>query len=130
VGILPGKGDDQPFRLGDLAIDALLPVLGPVGRALADAKGASGSDVHCAMKRGKALRTPPARCAIGLGPGLENERSRGIEDAVNDEFGARRCRRRTGWCRHLSILLTLQLAQISRHAIQALLPEPAIPLEP
>ena len=74
VGILPGEGEDDALRLDDFAIDAALPVIGALRRAHAEAVGAADADVHLAVDRGEALRSPPARDVLRLRPRLEHQR--------------------------------------------------------
>src|SRR4029077_5883953 len=70
VGILPAKCKDEALRLDHLAVDALLPMLGTLGRAHADTKGSTRPDIHVVINGREALRPPPARYPIGLGPCL------------------------------------------------------------
>src|SRR5207302_5695181 len=86
LAILPSEGKDEALRLDNLAVDALLPMVGALGRAHADAKGPARPDIHIAISRHEALWSPPARCAIGLCPRLKHEMARRIEDPCDDQF--------------------------------------------
>src|ERR1700730_16446469 len=100
--IFPGKSKYEALRLDHLAVDALLPILGSLGGAHAEAKGAARPDVHIAISRDEALRPPPARDTIGLGPRLEYQTARRIEDASDDELALSSLCDRASPCVHVS----------------------------
>src|SRR5262245_41903076 len=57
--ICPVPGHDESFRLDDLAIDALRPVIVTLGPAHVEAVGAAGSDVHLKDGAREPMRTEP-----------------------------------------------------------------------
>src|ERR1700731_3850202 len=80
---------NEAFRLDDLAIHALRPMVGAVGAAHVDAIGGARAKVDLANDRAReTFWAPPANHVFGIGPGLENKTARGIEDARDDEFEA------------------------------------------
>src|SRR5882757_10070600 len=91
VHIFEGVAEDDPLRFNDLAIHALLPLLGPLGRAHAEAPAATDPEIHLADRAGEAVRAPPAHQMFRLAPGLEDDASRGVEDSGDDELGAGCC---------------------------------------
>src|ERR1700692_3850366 len=81
-----GIGEYDPLRFDDLAIDALLPFLGSLGRAHAEAPGTADPEVHVADRAGEDVRAPPAHQVLRLAPGFEDDASRRVEDSGDDEL--------------------------------------------
>src|SRR6185312_7908695 len=71
--LFPGEGEDQAFRLHDLAIDAAHPIFLAVRSADAGAISAARPEIHLAGRRGVIAGTQPAHHVLRRGPGLEDE---------------------------------------------------------
>src|SRR5437016_9580569 len=78
-GVFPGKGEDEALRRHDLAIGAASAMPCPVGRAHAGAIGAARPHIHLAGNRREALRPPPLRRLLLIGPGREHNLARSEE---------------------------------------------------
>src|SRR6516164_4599341 len=59
--LFPGKSEDQPLRLDDLAIGTAGAVLGALGRTCTTPPLAANPHVHFIAHRSEALRPPPLR---------------------------------------------------------------------
>ncbi len=79
-------GEHEPLRRDDLADNALHRINGPVGAAHMDAQRTARPRLDFADRIGEAGGAPPLRQLLGIGPGLEHERARRIEDARDRHF--------------------------------------------
>src|SRR5208282_976024 len=81
-----GAYKDNPLRFDDLPILAGHRINRTVGCAHVDADGASRPRVQLADGVRESMRTPPLLHVFGIGPSLEDERTRRIKCARHDEF--------------------------------------------
>ena len=123
--------EDQPLRLHDLAIAALEPVVDAFGRTHADPKEAARPNVRLLRRyREAARRSLPVLQVLGIGPTFEDEFTRRIEQARDDQLILRRFGAALAFAllAAMFLLLLFQFAQILIQTIKTFVPETAIVL--
>jgi hypothetical protein len=83
---VPAVGVDQTLGFHDLDIDDLILIVDAIGAMHDEPPNAPGSHVHLVSSGRKVFWSPPLRHVFRIGPRLEHELSRRIEDPRDDDF--------------------------------------------
>src|SRR5271170_3123866 len=78
--------EDEPVRFFNLFKCPAHGKDGAVGAAHVDTNGAAGTRVELVHSAGEVMRAPPLCEMLGFGPHLEDEATRGVEDAGEGKF--------------------------------------------
>src|SRR6516225_8310708 len=110
VRCVPGPagtpGHYESFRLCDLAIDALVPILLAIRTTHAQAVGTAGPIVIRNDSSCETTWTEPSDQMLGIGPGSEDQLARRIENAHDNEHAIDRFHDRATSRGHLPLLIS------------------------
>ncbi|HEX3499245.1 MAG TPA: hypothetical protein VHT04_07955 [Stellaceae bacterium] len=84
-------GEDEALGRHDLLENSLHRIIGAVGRAHDDPQGAARPDIHLADRVGEPVRPPPLRDVQRVGPELEHQLGRRVEDSGEDDVTFGHC---------------------------------------
>ena len=121
---------DDALRLHDLVEGNAVLIVAAVGAMHDEAPDAARAEIECNGRGGEAVRTPPLRQMLGIGPHRQHQIARRVEHARADDRARILLQGRCYFLRPRFFSFACRYTQIIVEPVETLFPEPAIVLEP